>query len=97
MGPIFGRNHSQVYPHMRAEFGHDRSSSLAAYTRQTDTHTHNLYYIDIDIVMKCGETPAHNILNACIIMLQKKVVSIVGDLGYIQYTNNLYGEPHILK
>ena len=40
MGPIFGRNHSQVYPHMRAKFGHDRSSSLAAYTWQTDTHTH---------------------------------------------------------
>ena len=48
MGPIFGRNHSQVYPHMRAKFGHDRSSSLAAYTWQTHTHTHiqNLYYID---------------------------------------------------
>ena len=48
MGPIFGRNHSQVYPHMRAKFGHDRSSSLAAYTWQTDRHTHrqNLYYID---------------------------------------------------
>ena len=46
MGPIFGRNHSQVYPHMRAKFGHDRSSSLAAYTRQT--HRQNLYYIDID-------------------------------------------------
>ena len=46
MGPIFGRNHSQVYPHMRAKFGHDRSSSLAAYTWQTDTQ--NLYYIDID-------------------------------------------------
>ena len=44
MGPIFGRNHSQVYPHMRAKFCHDRSSSLAAYTWQTDTH--NLYYID---------------------------------------------------
>ena len=48
MGPIFGRNHSQVYPHMRAKFGHDRSSSLAAYTRQT--HRQNLYYIDIDIM-----------------------------------------------
>ena len=46
MGPIFGRNHSQVYPHMRANFGHDRSSSLAAYTQ---THTQNLYYIDIDL------------------------------------------------
>ena len=46
MGPIVGRNHSQVYPHMRAKFGHDRSSSLAAYTRQT--HRQNLYYIDID-------------------------------------------------
>ena len=44
MGPIFGRNHSQVYPHMRAKFGHDRSSSLAACTWQTDTQ--NLYYID---------------------------------------------------
>ena len=33
MGPIcLGRNHSQVYPHMRAKFGHDRSSRLAAYT-----------------------------------------------------------------
>ena len=40
MGPIFGRNHSQVYPHMRAKFGHDRSSSLAAYTWQTHTRTH---------------------------------------------------------
>ena len=40
MGPIFGRNHSQVYPHMRAKFGHDRSGSLAAYTQQTDRHTH---------------------------------------------------------
>ena len=40
MGPIFDRNHSQVYPHMRAKFGHDRSSSLAAYTWQTHTHTH---------------------------------------------------------
>ena len=51
MGPIFGRNHSQVYPHMRAKFGHDRSSSLATYTWQTDRHTHrqNLYYIDIDV------------------------------------------------
>ena len=39
-GPIFDRNHSQVYPHMRAKFGHDRSSSLAAYTWQTDRHTH---------------------------------------------------------
>ena len=52
MGPIFGSNHSQVYPHMRAKFGHDRSSSLAAYTWQTHTHTHrqtdrqNVYYID---------------------------------------------------
>ena len=62
MGPIFGRNHPQVYPHMRAKFGHDRSSSLAAYTRQTHTHTHthtqtdrqNLYYIDIDyLVLQC--------------------------------------------
>ena len=49
MGPIYGRNHSQVYPHMRAKFGHDRSSSLAAYTWQTDTQ--NLYYIDIDRYM----------------------------------------------
>ena len=40
MGPIFGRNHSQVYPHMRAKCGHDRASSLAAYTWQTDRHTH---------------------------------------------------------
>ena len=32
-GSIFlGRNHPQVYSHMRAKFGHDRSSSLAAYT-----------------------------------------------------------------
>ena len=44
MGPIFGRNHSQVYPHMRAKFGHDRSSSLAAYTRQTHTHTEFVLY-----------------------------------------------------
>ena len=44
MGPIFGRNHSQVYPHMRAKFGHDRSSSLAAYTWQTDTHTEFVLY-----------------------------------------------------
>ena len=29
---LFGRNHPQVYPHMRAKFGHDRSGSLAAYT-----------------------------------------------------------------
>ena len=45
MGPIFGRNHSQVYPHMRAKCGHDRSSSLAAYTWQTDTHTHRICII----------------------------------------------------
>ena len=33
MGTIcLGRNHSQVYPHMRAKFGHNRSSRLAAYT-----------------------------------------------------------------
>ena len=44
IGPIFGRNHSQVYPHMRAKFGHDRSSSLAAYTWQTDTHTEFVLY-----------------------------------------------------
>ena len=38
IGPIcLGRNHSQVYPHMRAKFGHDRSSRLAAYTWQTHT------------------------------------------------------------
>ena len=50
MGPIcLGRNHSQVYPHMRAKFGHDRSSRLAAYTWQTHTHTQNLYYIDIHV------------------------------------------------
>ena len=50
MWPIFRRNHSQVYPHMRAKFGHDRSSSLAAYTdRHTDRQ--NLYYIDIDMCM----------------------------------------------
>ena len=29
---FFGRNHPQVYPHMHAKFGHDRSGSLAAYT-----------------------------------------------------------------
>ena len=39
MGPIFGRNHPQIYPHMCAKFGHDRSSSLAAYTWQTHTQT----------------------------------------------------------
>ena len=33
VGSIFlGRNHSQIYLHMRAKFGHDRSSRLAAYT-----------------------------------------------------------------
>ena len=43
MGPIcLGRNHSQIYRHMRAKFGHDRTSRLAAYTWQTDTQ--NLYY-----------------------------------------------------
>ena len=54
MGPIcLGRNHSQVYPHMRAKFGHDRSSRLAAYTWQTHTHTQNLYYIDIQYYKQC--------------------------------------------
>ena len=35
---FLGRNHSQIYPHMRAKFGHDRSSRLAAYTWQTHAH-----------------------------------------------------------
>ena len=41
----FGRNHSQIYPHIRAKFGHDRSSRLAAYTWQTHTHTHRICII----------------------------------------------------
>ena len=56
MGPIYlGRNNSQIYPHMRAKFGHDRSSRLAAYTSQT--YTQNLYYIDIDrgSCLQCNE------------------------------------------
>ena len=45
MEPIFGRNHSQVYPHMRAKFGHDRSSSLDAYTWQTHRQTDRICII----------------------------------------------------
>ena len=41
---FFGRNHPQVYPHMRAKFGHDRSGSLAAYTWQTHTQTEFVLY-----------------------------------------------------
>ena len=39
---------AQIYPHMHAKFGHDRSSRLAADSWHARTHTRNiiLYYID---------------------------------------------------
>ena len=38
MGPnVLGRNHSQIYSHIRAKFGNDLSSRLVAYSWQTHT------------------------------------------------------------
>ena len=55
MGPIFGRNHSQVYPHNACQiwsWSVQQFGRLYLTDRQTHTHTHthrqNLYYIDID-------------------------------------------------
>ena len=51
MGPIFCRNHSQVYPHIcmpnLVMIGPAVWPPIL--DRHTHTHTQNLYYIDIDI------------------------------------------------